>query len=165
VTCKQGFSLIELLVVLALIALLVSLVRIPAHSFTQTSGFTALNILCSHCMALQRKALKDHIDYTIEFDPIHNRYTLEGREYTLPSQVIFGHVPGSKGPPSAPEHPIETPITFQGNRIVFYKNGTIQSGTVYMLHTKTQRMYALSCPVASFSFLRRYRYDKKWHIY
>ena len=55
-------------------------------------------------------------------------------------------------------------ISFENNHIIFYADGTIQAGTVYLVDVNKKLLYALTSGVGHISFLRKYRYDGSWHV-
>ena len=80
------------------------------------------------------------------------------RNSSLPHTVQFGVLPGIMGPPATPTHAITQPITFVGNKILFYPEGIIQAGAIYLKDTKNRVQYALSSGVSTVSYLRKYQY-------
>ena len=99
----------------------------------------------------------------VYFDIANNRYTFNGTVCTLPSQIMFGVIPGVKGPPSLPKKLVAKPITFKGSRISFFPEGIISSGTIYVTDRYKKFLYAISCSVSQVSYLRKYAFnDNKW---
>jgi hypothetical protein len=82
----------------------------------------------------------------------------------LPPVVRFGILPHVKGPPSSPMHALTIPITFSAQKIIFYPDGIISPGIIYLIDRNRQDIYAFSSGIAHASFLRKYRYDGKWHL-
>lgn len=157
-----GFSLIELSIVIALLLILATLVGAHVSFLNRLVLRSELELLCNTCFYMQRRALMLNRQQTIYLYPEKNCYAIEGRTFTLPSHVVFGFLPGAKGPPSAPEHLIEQPITFKNNCITFYPDGTISAGALYLADSAKQWGYALSCPVSAVSYLRKYQYNGTW---
>lgn len=160
---KPGVTLVELLIALCIFTLLVGLVAVRPRFLNALGVHVAVETLFARCMALQQDALSLHTNCYLHFDPIRNEYTCGTATYSLPRGIEFGFLPGSSGPPSYPQKNITQPITFKNNRIVFHANGIIEPGTVYIIHKESNTMYALSSPIAQFSFLRTYRYNGGWH--
>lgn len=159
-----GFSLIELMIVLSIMGLLTLLVVTNTTFLHRTSMYAQLEQLYSMCHLARQTALATNKAQTIQFDLLTNSYTWAHRTESLPRSLRFGFIPGTKGPPAYPTMPIYTPITFAGNKITFYPDGIIQSGTLYLIDEHATSMYAISNAVAQFSYLRMYRYDGTWHI-
>lgn len=162
---KHGFSLIECSTVLALIALLAT-ITMSSLGFIQRFFVRAeVEKLHAMCRYVQKCAIIDHIKYVLTLNKMDHSYTsLMGTEQ-FPRGVQFGLLPGLKGPPSSAAVTLHTPITFTDEHIEFYPNGTIQSGTVYIVDTLRQNAYALSNGVAHISHLRKYYYyNKTWHL-
>lgn len=121
--------------------------------------------LYSTCRYLQRCALITGKEQELVFDVVQGSFTYHNREYHLPKQVSFGVLPEVKGPPSTPTLPIQHAITFVQDRIVFHPDGIIGSGTVYLVDAAKRYLYAITSPVSSVSYLRKYRYvQNKWQL-
>lgn len=114
------------------------------------------------CHYLRRTAMINNQPQTLIFDIKHKSYKYHDGEEKLSQQVVFGFLPKTLGPPSEPKTIVHTPITFKKNTITFYPDGIISSGTVYLIDTTKQYMYAFSSPIAQISYLRLYRYDGTW---
>lgn len=159
---KSGFTLIELMIVVSIIALLVVL-SISHFSFLdETIVHQEIEKLYASCKYAQQIALITGEEQIMQFDIAAKTYLFNGHKESLSRMVAFGYKDGTKGPPSSPAHAISHPITFKSSQIVFSPSGIIASGTIYLTDVKKQRMYALSAPVSQVSYLRKYRYDKKW---
>ncbi len=170
---KKAFTLIELLIVCALIVLLSSL-TIPHLFFISNASLRReLDVLYSTSAYLQHKAIATNRNQDLIFDKDNNSYIYNGRsgkahKHALSKNVIFGFLPESKGPPSKPERAIQKAITFSENSpgkyvITFFPDATTTSGTVYLTNVQKTHMVAFTCPIAPISFIRKYRYENgKW---
>lgn len=158
----KGFSLIELMVALAIFCVIITLTFTNVSFLEQSIVRNEIDKFCSIAHYLARRAQMTNQTQELQFDRIGRSYNFNGRKEILAQGIEFGILPGMQGPPSSPLHVITSPITFKGERITFSPQGIMQSGTVYFIHRKKQQMYALSCAVAQVSFLRKYRYDKRW---
>lgn len=163
-TNKNGFSLIELSIVIALIALLAFLSHAHIGFFNRMLVRAELEHLYTVCYCMQRRALMYNKPQTVQFDLKNGTYATEQCTYRLPSHVIFGTAAGVKGPPSSPNALIAEPITFKNNKITFHADGVIQPGAIYLTDTSRGCSYALSCSVAQVSYLRKYQYNGAWKI-
>jgi hypothetical protein len=162
---KSGFSLFEIMISCALLILIATCTFIYQQNVDQFMIQTYLNTLYMTCMTLSQKAQLSKQNITLTFNLDKNSYSYQNHSETLPSFLIFGYPPGSKGPPSSPQSLITHPITFTHNQIIFYKDGTIQSGTIYITNAQRTLLFALSSPIAQISYLRRYHYvSDKWII-
>lgn len=142
----------------------VALLTIKSSSFVdKTLVRSELHKLHNTCRYLQHLACTACTEHTISFNSSNNSYTYNDVTEKLPANITFGFLPEAKGPPSSPKKIIKKPITFTNNTIRFYKDGIIKAGTVYLVDNEQRCMYALSSPIAPFSFLRLYRYDAAWH--
>lgn len=138
-------------------------------------GFSFYNRLFLHneldklymiLVAHSRRAIIDNQSHTVTFDEIKGQYTTNTNSLQKLSEgIIFGTIPGAKGPPANPHEQIRQPITFRNRRVTFYADGKVQPGTLYLTDTKKQWLYAISCPVGNISYLRRYRYEgNRWAL-
>jgi len=160
----RGFSLIEILVVIALIMLVASMASVNTHYLHKTVVHTELDLLYNTCCYLQRMAMATNQKQELSFDAARQWYSHNGEKHELPVAVQFGILPQVKGPPSSPLHGLTKPITFSSEKIIFYPDGIISSGIIYMIDSNHQDIYALSSGIANASFLRKYRYDGKWRL-
>lgn len=160
---RDAFFISELIVVLALVVLLVSL-SIP-HSFflrrvvlqMQLEKFALL------FMQLQQRAIASNKQEVITVDVATNSYTLGAGQHVLPAGIQFNFLTHVLGPPAAPTQLVTQAVTFPNKKIIFYPDGTVSAGTLYMTDEKRQLMCALTCPVAQFSLVHKYRYNaNKW---
>jgi hypothetical protein len=150
------------LVVLALVAFLFTLSSSNISFFHRITVRAQLESLQMECRHLQQRAMTLNQQQELIFDRATNSYTFGQQRIALPHFMRFGVLPGVKGPPATPTHVISHPITFKKDRIVFHPDGIISPGTVYLVDTNNQFLYALSCAVAQVSFLRLYRYRNGW---
>lgn len=161
---RSAFSLIELLIVVALISILVLLTGAHSSFLSRMLVRAELEHLYSASYYLQRKALMMNTPQTLFFDVKNNSYRMGEKTYRLPSQVLFGTAYGVKGPPSSPHSDIQNPVTFKESSITFYPGGVIQSGAIYLTDSNRSCTYALSCAVSLVSYLRKYQYTDGWHL-
>lgn len=119
-----------------------------------------LEKICGLVLYAQQRARTSGSEVEVIWNATEGRYCCCNYSEQLPKHLVFGALPECKGPPSAPEKPITNPITFAKERTVCYPDGTIQSGTLYMLDTKTKTQYALTVPIGHAHYLKRYRYSK-----
>lgn len=159
---SKGFSLIELMIALSIFCIVIVMTFTNVSFIEQSVVHSEIDKLYAIAHYLSRRAQMTNQEQVLEFNRFGNSYSFNGRTETLPKGIEFGVLPTVKGPPSAPLRSIAGPITFKGEKISFHPQGIMQSGTVYVINKKQQRMYALSCAVAQVSFLRKYRYDKRW---
>ncbi len=160
----KGFSLIELMVVMGLLIIIISLTAVNVTFLRRPLVCSELKKLHTICMYLQQSALASNQKQELVFNKGNRSYSYKGHQEKLPAHVMFGLLPGAKGPPANPRGVPKSPITFKGERITFHPNGVIKPGTVYLVDENKQFMYGMSCSVAQVSYLRKYRYDGSWHI-
>jgi prepilin-type N-terminal cleavage/methylation domain-containing protein len=156
-----GFSLIELMIVIAIAMMLISLTTINARFLNRAVIISEINLLHAACSYLQQTAMATNQAQELIVDVAANSYSMNGQIHKLPAQIKFGIIE-AKGPPSSPHTILHEPITFANNTITFSSDGIISSGTLYL--TDSHVLYALSSAVGHVSFLRKYRYDGKWHL-
>lgn len=160
----RGSSIVELIVVVAILAILVSL-TLPGLSFLkQNSIALELDKLQIICQLLQKKAVstgqKEYLSFNLRE---HNYFYLNHFE-KLSDGIFFETCPGVKGPPASPKETISSAITFPNQKITFYSNGTISAGTAYLKNAQNN-LYAITVPVSQVSFIRKYKYIHGIWIY
>lgn len=160
--CGFGFSLMELLVVIALMAILITVLGANVSFIDRLMVKTEVEKLFLVCRALQQEAISCNEQKTLVFDEINQTYCYGSTVEKLNRGVCFGVLPAVKGPPASPTHELTKAVTFIGNRIVFSPDGIIQPGSVYLISKDKQSLYALSSPVSQVSFVRMYYYDRSW---
>jgi len=161
---KAGFSLVELLVVIVIVALLSTLASVNLSFLNGTLVKSEIQKLHTVCHYLRRKAMMTNQSQKLIFDISNNEYRYGDNVEKFAQLVSIGFLPGTKGPPSTPSRLIQNPITFKNSEIIFYQDGIVSSGTVYLIDTNKCYQYALSVPIAQISYLRMYYHDKKWKL-
>jgi prepilin-type N-terminal cleavage/methylation domain-containing protein len=159
---RCGFSLIELTLVVALVALIATLCVYSSSWLNHTVAHTQLEQLQAACRACQCHAIATKKEQRLVFDNLCASYEALGSRSSFTTGICGGCAPGMQGPPSKPVAAPAKCCTFEDNTIIFYPDGIISSGVLYLLDTKTGRQYALSSGVGHTSFLRLYSYDGVW---
>lgn len=168
----KGYSLFELLITLAAIVIFVTL-TLPKFNFVNKfilqNEVDKIYVTFSY---LQKKAMASNRTQELYVDLFKNTYSYATvnnsfKEYKLPKVVEFGLIPGVLGPPYNPSKVIKSPITFKKKDnlyvINFYPDGNISSGSIFFVDKDKKYLFSLSCPVAPFSCIRRYKYENnKW---
>jgi Tfp pilus assembly protein FimT len=171
---KKAFSLIETVIIVSIIAILF-FITLPKLSFM--NRFVLQNEtgkLFSVFSFLQQRAIASNQEQMLCFDIENNSYSYQGKAggdvvCALPKPVIFGFLQNAMGSPSKSSKKINTSITFKkdknGKRVVrFFADGTMSSGTVYLIDKDKTYMCAVTIPVSQVSFVRMYRYDRDYWI-
>ena len=161
---KRGFSLIELLIVISIMALLACISIVGLRAGSQAHVRLELDTLHTACLYCQRCAQSTGQQHILTIDLADNSYTYNGFAHKLAQSVVFGCIPAVAGPPANPTHAIENAITFANHQIIFYPDGIVQSGSVYLTDTHKKVMYALTSGVGEVSFLRKYSYNGAWKM-
>jgi type II secretory pathway pseudopilin PulG len=159
---RLAFTLIELLVVIALTMMLIGLTLQQLNNSSR-SVRNEIELLYQTSLYMQRRALFLHQKQILYLDIEHNTYSFEHRTHKLPSGVQFGIMP-VKGPPASPLKQLEKPSTFKNNQIIFYPDGVIEAGSIYLTDDKKKQLYALTVAVAPYSYLRTYCYADTWRL-
>lgn len=161
---KPGSSLIELMIAITLIGILMSLLASNTTFLYRYITQSEIDLLFSRMKYAQQHALLTGTMQRMIFDTDKNRYLWGDEVYQLPASIAFKVLPGIQGPPSSPTKPLTSAITFAHQTSIFYPDGIISAGTLYLVDMKHKALYAISCGVSQVSFLRKYRYDGKWHL-
>jgi hypothetical protein len=111
----------------------------------------------------QKRAMMTGVPQEIVLEIDQGAYRYGSERIVLPKGVQFGFLPAVQGPPATPQKSLTTASTFAQHAIICSPEGTLSSGTVYLVDSKKTVLYALSSGVGSVSFLRKYRYAKEWH--
>lgn len=192
---KKSFSLFELIVVVAMVVILFT-ITIPKMFFVNRFLVeNEVDKMFAIFSFLQQRAIASNQEQAVIFDLSQNTYfyglsdgsrrnledcpspRTEAVELKngsnpitckLPDAVKFGFFQGAKGPPSFPNKPITSPITFKNMgdgkfKVTFFSDGKVQPGTVYFVDKNRNFMMALTCPISQVSFIRKYKYNQgKW---
>lgn len=158
----QGNLLIELMIVLALVAF-ISYLGFSQFNFSKNLTVKSeVEKLYAVFNYLAKLSQVQNRDIKLKIDAIENSYFWDNKKEFLSDQVKFGFFAFAKGPPSNPSNSIKKPISFENDEIIFYSDGKISAGTIYLIDKDINYMYAISCPVSEFSYIRRYAYQNKW---
>lgn len=161
---KEGFLLLEVLVVLALIAVLMALSSAHSNFVRRALVRAEIEKLHTICSYLKQVAQVSNTQCILTFDVAQGSYRYEDTVEKLPKQIVFAAPHGVLGPPSAPQKAVTKGVTFPQDRIVFYPTGIVHAGTVYISDREGTYTCALSCAVSQVSYLRKYFYDHRWHL-
>lgn len=157
-----GFLLVEVALVLALILVIITLAT-PQFLFLQKQIVQSeMQKLIAEFFYHRAYAMATHQDLMITVDPVQGTYGTKERMQSLGHGVQFGFLHQLLGPPSQPTRLIDKAITFLNNRINFYADGTMSSGTIYMLDSQKRRCYAITIPAGQAPFIRSYEYQDRW---
>lgn len=166
---SASFTLVELLVAIAALLCIVAIALPHVDMFDDHLMCMEMDALQGTFLLLQQKAMGSGEEQLLHFEQATHAYrfqfhTPQETRYQLPAGVRFGVLADAQGPPSKPTAAIQHPITFPDNTARFLPNGTITSGTVYMINHKATRLHALTCGISSIALMRMYRYtDERWH--
>lgn len=160
----RGFSLVELMIVIALIALMCSMGVWLRSGIYRITARMELETLHSTLLYLRSRALSHATDCKLTFDLTKNGYRFDTVEYTLADSVRFGCDPSLHGPPGAATHPITNACTFKNATVKVSAQGIATVGSIYLTDTHNGKVYALTNAVSPYSFFRKYEYDNGWHL-
>lgn len=138
---------------------------VPYSIFNRLIAKSELHALCSFFNYMQQKAIALQEDISLVFQPEKQTYIAENMIHELPEYINFFILPGVQGPPATPTHIITQPITYKNNTIIFYKNGAISAGTIYLFDRYYKVQYAITNAVSTISYFRLYQYESgAWKI-
>jgi prepilin-type N-terminal cleavage/methylation domain-containing protein len=163
---RSGFTLLEVCCVIFILVIITSITISTISNFDRFILKSELNNLYLACMSLQKEAKATGQEKTIAFNIKNNSYKIEDENYELSKQICFGVLDNVKGPPSDPQKVQKNPLTFEKNQIKFYTDGTVQSGTVYLIDKKKRYQFALASGIEKMLYITIYFYENnKWLIY
>jgi type II secretory pathway pseudopilin PulG len=159
---SQGYLLIEVCICIVLI-LILSTIAVPSLRFLNqqilNSDLEKLNMTFAF---MQQDAVSSNKNETLIFND-NKSYSFLNYKEKLSNNIEFGLLPKIKGPPSSPNKVVTNPISFTNNKVIFYSNGQIQPGTVYLTDKFKEYQYALTVPISQVSFIRKYKNENgKW---
>lgn len=157
---NRGFTYFEIMLVVALLGCMLC-VSASFFSIPALRVRSEVEKLHAVLLYLQRKALIEHKCHSITFDLAKHSYHAD-RDHTLQKSVVFGVKKAMYGPPHQPRSLLEVPCTFKNNTIIFYPDGTITAGTIYLIDTAHKAAYALSCDASEITHIRTYMYSGEW---
>ncbi len=162
---ESGFLLIEIGIVAALLLIIIAL-AVPHVTFLRRSCVAVeIDKLAHFFNFCSQKAVITGKSHTLLFDTRLGSYSCGNFHERLTSGVSFGVLPGVYGPPSDPKKPINNPVTFDNQQIIFYPDGSMQSGTIYVRDQEGSCLYALTTPISAIAYMRKYRYsNKRWSL-
>ena len=149
--------------VVAIVGIIAGLALINLRAFSNVLVRSQLNKLHMTCVYLSHAAQAAQEELTLTLHTDTNSYDYQGHREYLPAGISFGAPSHVYGPPGNPVHSVQKPSSFDEDIIHFYKDGTMQAGSIYLTDGK-KHTYALTCAVGSLSCLRMYRYDQSWQL-
>jgi len=161
---KLGFTLIELAIVLSILILIVAITLPRLVSDDRMIIVNELNSLYTAVLEVQHKALVSNTQQVLTIDINKHCYHWLGKSHSLHHSNQFGYLSGVKGPPSNPTMPLQNSCSFYKHQIVFYPDGHIDPGSVYMIGLKSNLMYALCIGISQVSFVRKYYFNRTWKL-
>jgi len=167
-----AFTLIEICISLALCILVVGL-SLPRFTFFKQFFLRQdIDKLWHVVTYLQQRAIASGSEQSLLFNPTTYTYTFKSTAnslitISLSSQIIFGALPTTWGPPGRTDALITDPISFPHQEtpphfhcLKIFSNGKIYPGTIYLCDRNKQIMAALTCSISQVSYIRRYLYEK-----
>lgn len=159
-----GYSLIELMIAISLCVLLVHFSLINTRYFNKAIINGELDLLYNTCCYLQQVAITRNETQELYCNAHEHSFHYNGHTHSLSKGIQFGVLSFAKGPPSSPGHALTSAVTFDQKKIVFYPDGIISAGSLYLIDQSTQTLYAMSSGIGPISFLRKYYYDGAWQL-
>ena len=165
----RGFFMLELAIVFAcMICGGFLLVRFADNMRAYALVRQEVERLFATCAMLRAQAHMDAAMHRILCDESRSGYFVDGVWHAFAGSVRYG-ARGSglsiMGPPSAPTHVLESFVSFPQKQIMFYPDGSINSGVVYMGSARVNALYAISSSVSDTFFLRLYTYASgSWRL-
>lgn len=154
---QRGFSVVEVVVVLALIALLMGLTMSIGSWFARFLVQREIHKFQTLCYYVQAHAVATGHEEMIRLDRHKQGYWYHETFHALPPGIAYAIMPRIAYGPGQRAYHRHNPISYVNDTIHFYPDGTIQAGTLYMSDRTTQ--YALTTNVGAISYIRIYYYD------
>lgn len=163
-TLCPGLHLIELSICIALIAC-ISTLCIPALlNRADHSVRIETLLLKTTCWYLQQKARAINAPLTLKINSTAGSYTFDNQTHVLAPQVKFNR-PAPTINQTDSQHASSTPVTFSDNTIIFYPQGTQNSGSIYLADQQGKAHYALTIAVAGAPYVRMYHLERnRWQL-
>lgn len=161
---RKGHILLELIIAIALFTIIAGLSFQFSFLYKRAIIQADVEKLYSIMIFLQRQAYLKNKILKLSFNKEKNSYFGENISGQLSDSTCFGIIKGVKGPPSNPDSIILDSISFNNHMILFYPNGTISSGTIYLTDKNKTGLYALTCGISSVAYIRKYKYKDKWQM-
>ena len=166
---KRAFSLIEILVCISILLVLASTTIPRFFDVDKALLMHELDKLFVTFSYVQQKAIASNTQQMIRFELVTNSYFYLNQAHkqvpqALANSIKFGFLKTAKGPPSTPVNFIKKPITFENQKtplqVIFYPDGKITPGSLYLVDKKEKNMVALTCSISQVSYVRKYVYNK-----
>ncbi|MCD4688053.1 MAG: GspH/FimT family pseudopilin [Desulfuromonadaceae bacterium] len=146
---NKGFTLIETLIVISIMAITLSMAYFMMGGKDARAQLKSNSRdIASHMKVARTGAIRDSQPWAIQFDSVNGRYLIYNdsgeavgsedwsdgdesiyRTVNLDGRVSYGSAQGMRtGATSLPGDG----VSFSANRVVFNRNGTSESGTVYL---------------------------------
>ena len=158
----SGFTLVELMISLAVVAIIAALIVSPGYFWGQILTHAEVEKVRTVCHYLRGRAVAQGVEQSLTFDPLSHSYHYDGMERPLPKQIRFGLVDGVMGPPTHPTSPIKHAVTFADNRLICYPDGSMSSGAVYFVDRDRHHQYAITTGVGRSMRVHVYHYTGSW---
>ncbi len=159
---RWGFALFEVLVVIMLFSIItafsLSFIRVTDTAYVRAE----LEKLRACMLYVQARACSEQKQKVLTFNLKEHSYTADTQCTKLTPAVRFGIRKDVKGPPSDAVYTLKDSITFVEHKAIFYPDGTISSGAVYLTDHKHSCLYALTSGISQVPYLRRYTYKNRW---
>ncbi len=125
--CKRGFTLIELIIVIALLGILAAIASFAWNKYTTNSNLrAAARDVASDFFVTRQKAVSESVNYRIAFDVANNNYVITNVS-TAASQT--------KTPASFAADIALQAANFGGN-VDFQARGTVEAGNVVLRNSR-----------------------------
>ncbi len=155
---NKGFSLIELTITITVIVIVYA-IAIPTLSYVNKTmlNLELKNIYILFTYLKQKSITKNQI-HKLVFNVKKNFYTYQINDRKvlrkLPYNLKIGILEKSFGPPSKKTGPLNKPVTFINNKVIFYPDGKISPGSLYL--KSGNNMVAITCPISKIAYIRQY---------
>lgn len=162
---RSGYLFLECAVVIALIVFLATLAVSLNDVVDKAEVLGEGRRIAAFLRYQWMRAQSDGRDFEVIIDEKNRQLKANNEVLTLASNVAFGFLSKAYGPPSRPIKPLSSSSTFKDNKIIFYNDGSVSAGSLYIIDKKKKYLYAITIPIPDSFYIRIYAWGRSvWKV-